>query len=104
MAALRSAGGRFGRAARLGPIDASGGPKVTIAPSGEALVGWIERGHVVIADRRPGARALGAGRVVSRTNLAAALALAFGPGGEALAAWTQATLAPAVVGAVYRAG
>jgi hypothetical protein len=104
MAALRVAGGRFRRAIRLGPSDASGGPQVAIAPSGEALVGWIERRQVVVADRRPGARALAAGKVISRTNLAANLALAFGPGGEALAAWTQATLAPAVVGAVYRAG
>jgi hypothetical protein len=103
MAAVRFAGERFGRAVRVGSIDASEQPAVAVGPSGEALVGWIDRGQVIVADRRPGARTFGAGRVVSRTDLAADLTLAFGPGGEALAAWTRGTLAPAVVGAVYRA-
>ena len=45
---------------------------------------------------------LGDARVVSSTSFAANLALAFGGSGTALAAWTQGTLAPDVVGAVFR--
>ncbi len=55
--------------------------------------------------RSPSAPArFGAARVISHTSLASDLALAFGPAGEALAAWTQGTIAPTVDAAVYRAG
>jgi len=118
-AAGRAAGGRFDAPLALGSIDASQAPAATVGASGEGLVGWIARGHVYAADRPPSARlsrtAGGASprrgsspfaraRLVSAANYAADVTLAFSPSGGALAAWTQGTLNPSVMGAVYRPG
>jgi hypothetical protein len=100
-AALRRAGQRFGAPVRLGAIDADQDPAAAISSSGSALVGWIDNGHVLAAARSPRARAFAAARLVSGTSYAADLALAFGPTGQALAAWTQGTFAPDLVGAAY---
>jgi hypothetical protein len=101
-AAVRSAGGRLGPARRIGLIDPSQQPVAAIAPDGESLVGWIAGGHPMIAERSPGANRFGAGRAISSTVFAADLALAFGPAGRAIAAWTQGTVAQSLVAAVYR--
>jgi hypothetical protein len=100
-AALRRAGHNYGTPIRLGPIDASQTPAATISAAGEALVGWIDGGMVRVADDRGSSSSFGASRVVSHTNLASDLALSFGPG-EAIAAWTQGTLAQSVDAAVYK--
>jgi hypothetical protein len=102
-AALRPARGRFTRVQRLGAVDASQVPAITIAPTGEALLGWIDQGHVLAAQAPRAGGHFGSAQTVSRTNYAADLALAFGPAGEALAVWTQGTLAESVIGAVDRA-
>ena len=73
-----------------------------MAPNGDTLVGWIVSGQVYAAERRPGGGRLGTARTVSSTSFASNLALAFGPSRTALAAWTQGTFAPDVVGAVFR--
>jgi hypothetical protein len=101
-AAVRPAGGRFGSPQRLGAIDPGQSPAAAVAPGGDALVGWIASGHVYAAERRPGAGRLGSARTVSNTSYASGLAFAFGPTRTALASWTQGTLAPDVVGAVFR--
>ncbi len=71
-----------------------------LAPSGNGLLGWIHSGHVVAAALRHGG--LQRNTVVSHTNFAADLAIGFGRRGTALAAWSQGTLSPEVVGAAYR--
>jgi hypothetical protein len=103
-AAVRSAGRGFGASQRLGAIDPGQSPAIAVSRGGDGLVGWIAGGHVLAAERRPGAGRLGSPRTVSSTTFAANLAIAFGGGGggQALAAWTQGTLAPDVVGAVFR--
>jgi hypothetical protein len=101
-AVVRRAGGRFGTPARLGAIDADQDPAAAISSKGEALVGWLAGGHVLAAARSLTARAFAAATQVSGTTFAAALTLSFGPAGRALAAWTQGTFAPDVVGAAYR--
>jgi hypothetical protein len=101
-AAVRSAGGRFGPPTTLGAIDASEAPAATISPRGEALVGWVTGGHVVAAARTRAAAGFSAARVVSSASDATEPALAFGPGREALAVWTEGTAAPQLVGAAYR--
>src|SRR5205807_10200630 len=80
-AAVRAAGKSFGRPVRLGSIDAAEAPVVGLAPAGEALLGWIDRGHVLAAALRPSGSRFAAPHVVSRTNYAANLALAFSPRG-----------------------
>ena len=101
-AVVRLGGKSFGRPARLGSIDATEAPAIAVSSGGDALAGWISGGHVLAAELRPHAtRFLGA-HVVSSTTFAANLALTFGPAGEAVAAWSQGTLAPDVVGAVFR--
>jgi hypothetical protein len=103
-AAVRPAGRGFGAAQRLGAIDPGQSPAAAVSRGGEGLVGWIAGGHVLAAERRPGGGRLGSTRTVSSTSYAANLTIAFGGGGggQALAAWTQGTLAPDVVGAVFR--
>jgi hypothetical protein len=100
-AAVRRAVDNFGRPQWLGPIDPSQAVAATISARGEALVGWVNGGHVLAAARGVHSRAFGPVRIVSSTNYASDLTLAFGPGRDGLAAWTQGTLAPIVVGAPY---
>jgi hypothetical protein len=100
-AALRPARGRFSNAVQLPAIDASQDPAVAVSPKGVTLVGWIQHGHVLAARASRRATAFGPVAVVSATNYAADLALAFGPGRQALAAWTQGTLAQSLIGAVF---
>ncbi len=101
-AAVRSAAKSFGRAVRLGSIDATEAPALAVSGSGAALLGWIDRGHVLACPLKPRATRFTAPGVVSATNYAANLALTFGPTNMAIAAWSQGTFAPDVVGAVYR--
>lgn len=98
-----SAGGRFGAPLALGAIDATQAPAVAVAANGEALAGWIRHGRVLASERRSATTGFGSPRAISRGGYAADLALAFGPKGEAIAAWTQGTLFPDLLGATYRA-
>jgi hypothetical protein len=100
-AASRRAGGGFGAAFRLAEIDASETPQVSVGPDGAALAGWVTAGRVVVTVRAARGGGFGPGRTLSR-GLASNLALASGPAGEALAVWTQGTLAPQLDVAVYR--
>jgi hypothetical protein len=100
-AASRRAGGGFGAAFVLAEIDASETPQVSVGPDGAALAGWVRAGRVVVAARSAAGGGFGPGRTLSR-GLASNLALASGPAAEALAVWTQGTLAPQLDAAVYR--
>lgn len=102
-AATRAANGRFNGAATLGAIDASQVASVTVGPAGQALVGWVRSGHPVAAVG-PVTGRFGALRVLSSSNFALDLTVAFGPHHDALAAWTQGTLNPSVVAADYHVG
>jgi hypothetical protein len=99
--ATRRHGQPFGRQVRVAAMDGSDVPAAAISRRGQVLVGWVASGHVYAAAGRPGGR-LGAPRLVSATNYAADLTLAFSPAGFAMAVWSQGTLAPDVVGALYR--
>ncbi len=101
-ASVRRVGQRFGSPQSLGSIDPSQTPAATVSPGGDALVGWVRSGQPVAAERAHGAARFGADHVLSRTVYAADLAISFGPAHEAIAAWTQGTLAPSVVGVAYR--
>ena len=100
--AMRRGGGRFGGSRRLGAIDPGQEPQAALAAAGQGVVGWISSGHVLAAAVRPASGRVGPVRTVSSTDFATNLALMFGSSRSALAAWTQGTLAPDVVGAVYR--
>jgi hypothetical protein len=100
-AAARRAGRPFGTALYLGSVDASQAVAAAISSKGQALVGWIEGGHVVAAAHALRAARFGSARVVAGTLYAADLALAFGPGRDALAAWTQGTVQPVIAGANF---
>jgi hypothetical protein len=101
-AAVRGAHGEFGRAASLGPIDASQTPSVAVARDGEVLVGWVRGGRPMAADRSAHGRRFGSPSNLSSTVFAADLELTFGPAREAIASWTQGTLNPSVVGAAFQ--
>lgn len=103
VAAVKDAGKRFGSPLDLGPIDPSQTPAATVSSRGQAVVGWIEGGHVVAATRRRRARGFDRPQTVSAASYAADLTVAFGPGSSALAAWTQGTVASTVMGATLRA-
>jgi hypothetical protein len=102
-AAFRRGGGGFGRTMRLGRIDPSQTPRVAVAPLGHAIVGWISNGDVVAVAHEGLGFGFGRAVTISRTASAANLALAFGPGSDAIAAWTQGTATPSIFGAFYRA-
>jgi hypothetical protein len=98
-AALRGSAGGFRQAQSLGAIDASQAPAAAVSKSGTALLGWVSGGAVRAAAGRAGSGSFGAPRTLAGTRLSGNLALAFGPRGQALAAWT--TTGQVVMGAVY---
>lgn len=99
---VRRAGARFSGPGRLGPIEATEAPAAALSASGEGLIGWIARGHVLTADLRPKGMQFGSAHTVSSAGDATDLALQFAPTGTAMAIWSEGVLAPEVVGAVYR--
>jgi hypothetical protein len=103
-AARRRSTTPFGRVQRLGGADGGEGTAAAVSPTGLALVGWIDGGNVLVAGRGEHANRFARAHAISRTGLDSDLALAFGPRGGALAAWTQGTLAPSVFARAYGAG
>jgi hypothetical protein len=100
-ASVRTAGKAFGRPARLGSIDAGEVPALAIAPGGQALVSWITGGHVLASYLSPHSTRFGKAVTVSSTVYAADVTLAFRSNGQAIAVWSQNTLSPEIVGAVF---
>lgn len=103
-AIYRRSGGRFGSPSRLGVIDGAQAPATAVGADGHALVGWVDQGRVWAArhgrtDTRFSARA-----AVATSSLSHDLSLVVAPDGSILAAWTEGTLHPSVVGAYYRFG
>lgn len=95
----RGAKGSFGPIRTLGSIDASQAPALAVGAHGQLLVGWVRGGKPVAATASAPGRAFGAPSALSSTTFALDLTVGFGSGGQALAAWTQGTLNPSVVGA-----
>jgi hypothetical protein len=95
----RSAKGSFGPARTLGAIDASQEPAAAVGAHGQVLIGWVRGGHPVVAAASGAGRRFGAPVTLSSTTFALDLTVAVGSGGSELAAWTQGTLNPSVVGA-----
>jgi hypothetical protein len=86
----------------LGALDPSETPATAVGPQGRTLVGWVRGGQPMAAVGAAGSGRFGAARALSATLFAYDLTVAFGPGRDALAAWSQGTLNPSVVGAAYR--
>jgi hypothetical protein len=97
----RSATGQYGAPRTLGAIDASQEPALAVGSRGQILVGWVRGGKPVAATAAGAGRRFGAPVTLSSTTFALDLTVGFGPGRQALAAWTQGTLNPSVVGAAY---
>jgi hypothetical protein len=102
-ASVRTAGKAFGRPARLGSIDAGEVPALAVGPGGQTLVSWITGGHVLAAYLSPHSTRFGKATTVSSTVYAADVAVAFRSSGQAIAVWSQNTLAPEIVGALFSA-
>jgi hypothetical protein len=102
--AVRRAGSRFAGPFRLGTLDAAGMPVAALGPHGDGLIGWIADGHVLASPLPAGSTRPQSAQIVSSTNYAADLTLAFSPSDYAIATWSQGTLAPDVMGAAYRRG
>ncbi len=100
-ATVRSPGADFGRAHELGRLDAPQTPAPAVGPRGQVVVGWIRGGHPVASAGSARTGLLGAAQVLSSTVYAHDLTVGFGPSHGALAAWSQGTLNPSVVGAAY---
>jgi hypothetical protein len=95
----RPAKGQYGAPRTLGAIDSSQSPALAVGSSGQVLVGWVRGGKPVAAVAAGIGRPFGAPVTLSSTTFALDLTVGFGPGRHALAAWTQGTLNPSVVGA-----
>jgi hypothetical protein len=100
-ASVRTAGKAFGRPARLGPLDAAEVPALAVAPGGQTVVTWITGGHVLAAYLSPHSTRFGKSVTVSSTVYAADVTVAFRSNGQAIAVWSQNTLAPEIVGALF---
>ena len=100
---VRGAHGHFAAASgRLGAIDASEAPALTVGGRGQVLVGWVRGGKPLASVGSAGRGRFGAPRALSSSTFASDLTIAFGPRSQALAAWTQGTLNPSIVGAFGR--
>jgi hypothetical protein len=95
----RGAGGSFGPARTLGALDASQKPSLAVGAHGQVLVGWVRGGKPVAATAASAAGRFGAPVILSSTTFALDLTVGLGSGGAGMAAWTQGTLNPSVVGA-----
>ena len=103
MTTLRGAHGRFGAASgRLGAIDASELPALAVAARGQVLVGWVRGGRPLACEGSAGRQRFAAPKVLSSSTFASDLTVTAGPRSQALAAWTQGTLNPSIVGAFGR--
>ena len=67
------------------------------------LVGWVRGGQPVaaVAPRTGSGAGFGSPATLSTSTYALNVTVAFGPRRQALAAWSQGTLAPSIVGAAY---
>lgn len=107
-AALRGAGASFAASRSLGPIDPSQAPSVAVGGQGQVLAGWIRGGQPVAAVAPTAGAVFGApatfgvASTLSSATDAADLTVAYGPGRQALAAWTQGTSEPSVQGAAFK--
>ena len=97
----RPATGQYGTARTLGAIDPSQEPALAVGSHGQVLVGWVRGGKPVAATAAGTGRRFGAPVTLSSTTFALDLTVSFGPGRQGLAAWTQGTLNPSVVGSAY---
>jgi hypothetical protein len=101
-AVLRPARGRFGAVAQLPAVDASQTPAASVSPSGLSVLVWVQQGHVIATDAGRGAHGFARPQLVSATNYAADIVLAFAPSNKAIASWTQGTLDESLMGASFR--
>jgi len=97
----RGAKGSFGAVRTLGAIDASEEPSAAVGPKGQVLVGWVRAGKPVAATASSAGGRFGGPASLSSTTFALDVTVGFGAGGDGMAAWTQGTLNPSVVGAAY---
>jgi hypothetical protein len=97
----RGAHGSFGPVRTLGTIDASQQPSVAVGAHGQVLVGWVRAGKPVAASAASAGGRFGGPVTLSSTTFALDLTVGFGSAGTGMAAWTQGTLNPSVVGAAY---
>ncbi len=102
--AVRDAHGQFGPARSLGPIDPSQPPALSVGSRGQVLVGWTRGGRPTAAIAPAPGRGFGTAVTLSSSPYALDMTVGFGPGRQALAAWTQGTLNPSVIGAAYTGG
>jgi hypothetical protein len=100
-AALRPAGRGFSVPAELSAVDASQSPALAVSSTAGTVLAWIQQGHVLAVQAARRAVRFGRAQLVSATNYAADLTVAFGAGRRALAAWTQGTLNQSLMGAVF---
>ncbi len=90
-AALRPHGYAWGPARHLGGVDTTSFPVAAESPLGQAMVGWISGGDVYTRAAGRGAGGFAAAHAISRAGVGSDLALVFGPGTKALAAWAEGT-------------
>jgi hypothetical protein len=100
-AAARPAGQSFGGVRTLGGVDPDEPPALAVGGNGQAFVAWISGGRPMASVRSGAQSAFSAPATLSSTTYAADITVGSGPRHSALAAWSQGTLNPSVVGAAY---
>jgi hypothetical protein len=102
-AAVRGASSSFGRTVSFGALDPSESPATAVGPHGRTIVAWVRGGRPMAVAGAAGTGRFGAAQALSSSLFAYDMTVAFGPGRDAVAAWSQGTLNPSEVGAPYRA-
>jgi hypothetical protein len=95
----RSPKGSFGAVRTLGSLDPSQAPALAVSAHGQVLVGWVRGGKPVAATATSAGGRFGTPSTLSSTTFALDLTVALGSGSSGMAAWSQGTLNPSVVGA-----
>jgi hypothetical protein len=101
LAAVREARQHFAAPQQVGSVDPSEAPAPSISSGGEAVVGWISGGRVLASATGPRGGSFGRPVTVSPATDGADLTLSFGPGRQALAAWTEGSSTPVLQAAAY---
>lgn len=104
LVAVRRAGGQFGAARSLGPVDPGQPPALAVGPGGAVVVGLVHGGRPFAATEAAPGHGFGRPVALSSTAYAYDITVAAGPAGRAVAAWSQGTLNPSVVAAAFRGG
>jgi hypothetical protein len=102
VAVSRQAHARFGPPVTLGTIDPAADPAVAVGRGGQAVVGWVQHGHVMVTARAGATRRFASPKRLAGPGTATGLTLAAAPDGRVAAAWSESAATTSFLASVWR--